>query len=361
MFPTDQHNVLGRTAGKCVRAGLGRRPTLVELSFDHLAPVSRRRRSAFTLVELLVVIAIIGILVALLLPAVQSAREAARRTQCLNNLKQLGVGAHNYHDTNKHLMPGAYSCCWGTWLIEILPYIEERQLHDLYNTEDRFITDSDSAYNSPDNLQVTTQRLQSMTCPSDEPQIAVDVDNMTYHNYVGNFGNTNHLGLDIPGFAGAETIRFAGAPLPATEWKGIDMPPDKIKVTGFRQISDGLSKTLLFSETVQGQSGTNLDLRGFSWWGWGAGFETSLPPNTNSPDRMQNVGYCNAENFANPPCIGHSIPFNVMRAAARSRHPGGVNVVMCDGSGKFVVETIDEDIWLAAGSTGGGEEKGLGF
>jgi len=315
----------------------------------------------FTLVELLVVIAIIGVLVALLLPAIQAARETARRTQCLSNLRQLGVGALNYHDTHKHFMPGAYSCCWGTWLVDMLPYIEEGQLFDLYNTTDRFFLGSDGAYNSPDNLRVTTQRLEVMTCPSDEPQIASDVENMTYHNYVANFGNTNHLGLNIPGFAGGQTIVFSGAPLPATEWKGVDMPPDKIKVTNLRKITDGTSKTLLFSETVQGQSGTNLDLRGFSWWGWGAGFETSLLPNTNSPDRMQQPGYCNAQNSINPPCIGHSIPFNVMRAAARSRHVGGVIVVMCDGSGKFVADDVDENVWLAAGSIAGGEVQSIGL
>jgi len=309
----------------------------------------------FTLVELLVVIAIIGILVALLLPAIQAARESARRTQCLNNMKQLAIGAHNYHNTHLHLMTGTYSCCWGTWLVEILPYIEEVQLHSRFNTKDRFILSSPSMYTSSDNLVVSTSRIPTLTCPSDEPQVAAEVYTVTYHNYVGNFGNTNHLGLDIPAFAGANPIIFKGAPLPATEWKGENIPPDKIKVTRFGQIADGLSKTLLFSETVQGRSGDSLDLRGFSWWGWGAGFETSLVPNANSPDRMQNIDYCNVHDPSNPPCIGHSIPFNVMRAAARSRHPGGVHVAMCDGAGKFVSDDVDENAWLAAGSIKGEE------
>jgi hypothetical protein len=207
-----------------------------------------------------------------------------------------------------------------------------------------------SFYTSADNLQVSTVRIPALTCPSDEPQTNADVFNVTHHNYVGNFGNTNHLGLDIPGLAGAQPIVFRGAPLPATEWKGENIPPDEIKVTKFAQITDGLSNTLLFSESVQGRSGESFDLRGFSWWGWAAGFETSLLPNTASPDRMQNIGYCNSQDTANPPCIGHSLPFNVMRLAARSRHPGGVHVATCDGASKFVVDEIDQVAWAAAGS-----------
>jgi prepilin-type N-terminal cleavage/methylation domain-containing protein len=165
-------------------------------------------RVGFTLVELLVVIAIIGILVALMLPAIQAARESARRTQCLNNLKQLAIGAHNHHNTHLHLMTGTYSCCWGTWLVELLPYIEEAQLHSRFNTKDRFILGSPSMYTSSNNLVVSTSRIPALTCPSDVPQVAAEVYAVTYHNYVGNFGNTNHLGLDIPGFAGSKTDRL---------------------------------------------------------------------------------------------------------------------------------------------------------
>src|SRR5450432_3245114 len=91
-----------------------------------------RKNRAFTLVELLVVIAIIGILVALLLPAIQAAREAARRSQCVNNLKQVSLAMHNYHDTYQTLPPGNHSCCWGTWQVSILAFIEERQLGEMY-------------------------------------------------------------------------------------------------------------------------------------------------------------------------------------------------------------------------------------
>src|SRR5688572_18867870 len=135
-----------------------------------------RNKCGFTLVELLVVIAIIGILVALLLPAIQAAREAARRSQCINNLKQIGVAMQNYHDTYKQLPVGNYSCCWGTWQMSILQFIEEQQLHDMYqwNPEDLANYSYDYAYdrynlskNPPmRNAQVTSTRIASLTCPS---------------------------------------------------------------------------------------------------------------------------------------------------------------------------------------------------
>lgn len=88
------------------------------------------RRSGFTLIELLVVIAIIAVLIALLLPAVQAAREAARRSQCINNLKQIGLGMHNYESANGSFPPGEKGCCWGTWHVFILGYIEQTTLYN---------------------------------------------------------------------------------------------------------------------------------------------------------------------------------------------------------------------------------------
>src|SRR4029078_6355507 len=154
-----------------------------------------------TLVELLVVIAIIGVLVALLLPAVQSARESARRTQCTNNLKQATLGMHNYTDTYNSAFPvGEYGCCWGTWMVALLPYVEQKAMYDQYkyfgsvqNAAGNNIaqTDVSTRYGGTQTLPVTRIQLKAFTCPSDQKSLSIGArDQITYHNYVANHGNT---------------------------------------------------------------------------------------------------------------------------------------------------------------------------
>jgi prepilin-type N-terminal cleavage/methylation domain-containing protein/prepilin-type processing-associated H-X9-DG protein len=327
----------------------------------------RRNIRGFTLVELLVVIAIIGILVALLLPAIQAARESARRSQCNNNLKQLGIAFQNYHDVHQRLPYGAFSCCWGTWRMEILPFLEEQELADLYQFlpkqpppglpyqiyQDEYKYDAlDLTKNPPmRNREVCQRRIETLTCPSDEPQIARGCPNvtegLTFHNYVANFGNTNHVGTTHPG---SPPIKFLGSPFIGQD-DGSTGPNFNLFTT-FRKITDGLSKTLMAAETVQGRPGaTGCDLRGLTWWGWAAGFETYAEPNASYTDRMQRLQDCQKE--TNPPCTLAAGPqFN---NAARSRHPGGVHVLMCDSSVQFVVDDVDLATWRAA-STIKGEE-----
>ncbi len=298
----------------------------------------------FTLVELLVVIAIIGILISLLLPAVQAAREAARRGQCANHLKQISLAMHNYHDVQKTLPVGAYSCCWGTWLVGIMPYIEQMPLYEKYSYKNMFDTPAGGyRYGDTPNRPVTTQRISTYTCPSD--QLSTHYSGITHHNYVVNMGNTGRYQTrDYNG------VIFAGTPFsggnPSLSY-------------AFSTITDGLSNTLMLSETIQGQGPDTdpRDLRGFAWWGSGCHFETYLTPNSSQPDVTASASYCNAN--ANPgfPCVGatSSMPETL---AARSRHPGGVQGAMCDGSVRFFTSTIEWSTWNRLGSTQGGEMLG---
>src|SRR5262249_10813840 len=130
------------------------------------------RKLGFTLVELLVVIAIIGVLVALLLPAVQAARESARRTQCSNNLKQVVLAMTQYSDTYRGAFPVAeYNLGWGTWLVGLLPYIEQKALFDQYKGFGGLNAsggiDTNLVYSASINLPVTKVQLQAYSCPSD--------------------------------------------------------------------------------------------------------------------------------------------------------------------------------------------------
>src|SRR5256712_5758613 len=126
-----------------------------------------RPKSGFTLVELLVVIAIIGVLVALLLPAVQSARESARRAQCTNNLKQIGIAVHNYNDVWQALPPGCYHGVFGTWVLHILPYMEQSTLQQQYVNSGGIQTFRNGGirYGGVQNLPVTTTQLKAYVCP----------------------------------------------------------------------------------------------------------------------------------------------------------------------------------------------------
>lgn len=311
-----------------------------------------RTRRAFTLVELLVVIAIIGILVALLLPAVQAAREAARRMQCSNNLKQISLAVHNYSDTHKAIPAAAYRCCWGTWLIGIMPFMEQNTTFSRYQYFGWMADNSGTTrYGAPVNRPVTTLQIPSYTCPSDSKTATSTIFNgVTFHNYVGNAGNTTWARTAVFGTTSTgQPNRFGGAPF---VWiTSTTSNPQSVK---FDEFTDGLSNTLLYSETVQGRIG---DLRGFAWWNGGAHFETFLLPNTSLPDVLEDISYCRPANRLNPPCRGPStaLPSNI---AARSRHPGGVMASLCDGSVRFVANTIAMDTWRGLGTTRGGETIG---
>ena len=315
-----------------------------------------RSSRGFTLIEMLVSMSVIGILIGLLLPAVQSAREAARRARCAGNLKQIALAMHGYHDVQGSLPPGKKGCCWGTWLIFILPQVEQQALFNAYNFAGNNTPglppsyDTDLRYFGAANRTVTSTSLAVYLCPSDRTNAPISLTtggvtvSCTSQNYTANFGNTLQIQDDLPGnpFGGAP-FSDVGSPV------GDHSRPGKPTV-GLRDLVDGSSHTMLASEVVVGQG---PDLRGFSWWGDAAGFETYLSPNSTSPDVLAEAAYC-SNLPPNPPCIASS-PALTDLYAARSRHPGGVHVAMGDGTVRFIRDSIQLRIWRALSTTRGNE------
>ncbi len=293
----------------------------------------------FTLIELLVVIAIIAVLIALLLPAVQQAREAARRSACQNNLKQIGLALHNYHDVHKSFPVGQYGCCWGTWNVAIMPFIDQRNLSDRYEHNRKFGVPVDNArYGHAVNLPVTRTRLEVLTCPSDTPN--APISRITSHNYAVNFGNTAYTQGTVNG------VTFLGAPFVYSGSVG--------KTAALRDLRDGASSTMLVAEVLQG---VGTDLRGFSWWGDASQFTTYLAPNAKLPDRIYSATYCQNLPAQNLPCAVSTTTDPTM-FAARSRHSGGIQTVLGDGSCRFVSENIDLRIWRGISTSRGAETIG---
>ena len=306
------------------------------------------RRGAFTLIELLVVIAIIAILIGLLLPAVQKVREAAARMQCSNNLKQLGLAAHNYHDANQNLPPvmGPSGCCWGTWVVLVLPFIEQENAYRLYqnwggsdSVNSNFPAAGSGGFPryaaAPNSTNVTGRRYKTLSCPSDQDNAPIAP--ITNHNYAASTGTggtyrTAPTGA-AAGFAPQAGLFDAGS------------LTRKIKLT---DASDGLTNTILFGEVLQGASS---DLRGFSWWGDAAGVSTYAPPNSTTPDQIYTAGYCNNQPLRNLPCTGTGGAMFL----SRSRHTGGVNVCLGDGSVRFISSSINPTTWLNLGGAQDGQ------
>jgi len=294
----------------------------------------RRNRNAFTLIELLVVIAIIAILIALLVPAVQKVRESAARTQCQNNIRQIGIGMHNYHDVRKTLPAsmGFSGCCWGTWPIPLMPYIEQDPLYKVY-TNWGGADANGPRYGAAPNTGVTTQRLSIFTCPSDNSNTPIGA--MTNNNYAVNHGNTGNAQQ-----ATLNGVVFGGAPFGRAK-KAFDARG----ISTIQGIGDGSSNTIMLAEIRQGQGS---DLRGFFWWGDAAAFTTYNLPNSTTPDVIYTPGYCKSE--PGFPCHGAPTATDPANMSARSRHTGGINTIMCDASVRFVSETVSIGSWRAIGT-----------
>ncbi|MFO0810753.1 MAG: DUF1559 domain-containing protein [Gemmataceae bacterium] len=343
----------------------------------------RQQRHGFTLIELLVVIAIIAVLIGLLLPAVQKVREAAARSACQNNLKQIALGNMNYESANGLYLPGVgkNGCCWGTWMVTILPYVEQDALFRTYSNFGGLDSvplntagpPGGPRYSGGTNLPVAQTRLKVFTCPSDEPQV-YSANNTTKHNYVLNAGNTTffQVGLPLGCTAGSSGCTpFLGAPFgwyndsdlvndsplpynaaatnPALGKMGKQASSTEVTA------SDGTSNTMMASEAIQGRAN---DLRGYTWWGGAAGFTAYMAPNSSEQD-VQTGGICDTAANPNLPCTTTSTAARARLMGARSLHGGGgVNVAMCDGSVRFISNNIPIATWRSLSTTKGGEAIG---
>ena len=295
-------------------------------------------RKAFTLVELLVVIAIIGVLVALLLPAVQAAREAARRTHCVNNLKQWGVAMHLHHDVKKKLPLGARTSPRQSWVMHMWPFIEESPLDDRNNFNRDFFVAPGTIHYTLNGL--TGKYVSLYYCPSD---IGSDQSVGEYQrrrgNYVVNWGNVTYgWPLELEGIA------------PFSYIAGVSTKPRK---TRLGDMTDGTSRTLLISETLKAWSNEDNDWRGDIQNDQGGfRFHTRMTPNTSAPDIIKGGWYRPNVDPSMPAAAGSQ-----QDSAARSRHPGGVNAVLCDGSVHFIDEAISLQPWKEMGSMDGGANE----
>jgi prepilin-type N-terminal cleavage/methylation domain-containing protein len=307
------------------------------------------QRRAFTLVELLVVIAIIGVLISLLLPAVQRAREATNRVKCQNNLKQVGLALHNYHDANDCFPPGKFPPMSTidagndfdrrTWMPKILPYIEQQQL---YNEEE--------AFHTPSPPEMTWQGcpdrwvpIATLMCPSDP----ANPKNITFGATTPETSQSIHGNYVL--CAGSDYFdppySLDGGHLNGTfYWQSH---------TRIAEITDGLSNTLFGGELIVVPDRTTHDIRGRYYndaHNGSAQFSTLYPPNTPVPDRSM---WCNP--IPQAPCqLGNTDRVQ----SQRSYHPGLVNSLLGDGSVRSIRDGVTLSVYQSLGTRAGNEPAG---
>jgi prepilin-type N-terminal cleavage/methylation domain-containing protein/prepilin-type processing-associated H-X9-DG protein len=279
-----------------------------------LSPV--RRRSAFTLIELLVVIAIIAILIGLLLPAVQKVREAAARTQCKNNLKQIGLALHMYHDSNNAFPVGATATYWG-WPALTLPYLEQNNLYTQLNPP---VNTFQSALKN--SLPLLQTPLKVFQCPSDPGGGNLNINRpfpsgvtIALSNYPGN-GGDNSGG------------------------QGVFSPTTKVRIA---DITDGTSNTVMVGERTTppyqpGASGSAGQARRAALWG---GYDPKAANDTATAESLWGYTlYRLQDGVSNTGVDDASQAFS-------SSHTGGVQFVFCDGSVTFISNSVN---WTPSGT-----------
>jgi prepilin-type N-terminal cleavage/methylation domain-containing protein/prepilin-type processing-associated H-X9-DG protein len=326
-----------------------------------------RRATGFTLVELLVVIAIIGVLVALLLPAIQAAREAARRTTCVNKLRQLGIALQNYHGTHKRFPIGTQgndlshvnlSTTTGNrirtaFAVFLFPYIEEGALYQHYDFT-KGVLGQAAREGSPFAVP-----QPCYNCPSDTPVQSSPSDSGDSSDFMGNYGvNWGPWSFDCQYVDTATQTRGSKCPANAGDSGGtpgaarLHNAPFHIEFgVKLSQVTDGTSRTMALIEMVQIPQLSDCDRRGRIWNNDYGCYQISAryTPNSGNFDLLRNC-----EDRLEFRCTNQANPREA-RLMARSRHRGGVNVVMCDASVHFVSDNVDLIVWQASSTIAGGE------
>jgi len=317
---------------------------------------TRSQSRAFTLIELLVVIAIIAVLIALLLPAVQQAREAARRSQCKNNLKQIGLAIHNYHDTHSafppaHIdsNPGIPSPTGGAsnrnalgWGTMILPYVDQAPLYNTIGTQTANFSSSwqDANHDGSTSDAISSAKviLSAYRCPSDTtPGLNPDKSNYGTSNYLVSSGTL------APGDSSKNGMFYVNSHLQ------------------FRDVIDGASNTLFVSErTGQNDTSTSTNCGG-SPCSWKAGLWIGPRATGASESWHTSIYGMDVENVGGGSAtymIGRSSATWGMDWIASSMHVGGIQVLMGDGAVRFLSENINNTTYLRLVTPKGGEVVG---
>jgi prepilin-type N-terminal cleavage/methylation domain-containing protein len=316
-----------------------------------------RFRCGFTLVELLVVIAIIGVLVALLLPAVQSAREAARGTRCKNNLKQLGLALHNYESTHRCFPPGViWNSTTATFTTPrlnfhclLFPYIEQNNVYGAINLTNFAGVTGGAWFTTTANIPATTAPMPHLRCPTDNQKPRYTQPTVQIQYYRSNYFGIWH------GFQTSDVLpaSYDRSPTASKAFFGANVP---IRIA---DITDGTSNTGALAEALGGMN--EADARGFIW-GDQAAFQflfAELAPNSRLPDRCPNAN----QGCRSVPNTDRFRPWTAAASgtetcASRSLHAGGVHLLLADGSARFVSDHINLATWRAVLTINSGETMG---